>query len=183
MDPFSLIALVIYAILLGATMKIADLLDEHGLKWFPGDKMLFGLFWGFFGILLILARSDIANILLARILVYIPRKRLDYLNHALAAVMIVIAFVWKAAFLPKIFFIFFLVFLAFGFLRDYYGNHRKKDDLFFAINEPGLYYIFATLIYSIIVKDYTAFFVFTLMQLSYNAIKYGFYYAGWSKEI
>lgn len=183
MEPFSLSALLIYATLLGATMKIADLLDEHGLKWFPGDKLLFGILWGFFGILLILARADIANILLARILVYIPRKRLDYFNHTMAALMIIITFLWKASFIPQLFFIFFSIFLIFGFLRDYYGNHRKKKDILFAINEPGLYYIVATLIYSIIAKDYTTFLVFTLMQLSYNFIKYGFYHAGWSKEV
>lgn len=183
MDIFSLPALLGYAIALGATMKIADLLDEHGLKWFPGDKMLFGILWGFFGILLILSRADIANILLARILAYIPRKRLDYFNHALAAIVIIIAFLWKSSFSPIVFFSFFAIFLIFGYIRDYYGNHRQKKDILFAINEPGFYYIVATLIYSFLVREYTAFFAFTLMQLSYNFIKYGFYHAGWSKEI
>ncbi len=183
MDLFSLPALAIYAFFLGVTMKIADLLDEHGLKWFPGDKLLFGFLWGFFGVLLVLSRIDIANILLARILAYIPRKRLDYFNHVLAAVMIFIAFAWKFPFNQLIFLSFFFTFLVFGFLRDYYGNHRGKKDFLYAVNEPGLYYLVATLIYGIVVRDYAAFLVFTVMQLSYNAVKYGFYYAGWSREI
>jgi hypothetical protein len=186
MELFSLSAIVIYAAIFGITMKIADLLDEHGLKWFYGDKILFGLMWGFFGILLVWGRADVANILFARILVYIPRKSLDYMNHALAAVMIIVAFAWKASneaiFNPSVFFIFFFVFLVFGSLRDYFGK-KKDNKVWLWVNELALYHIFATLIYSIVVRDYSVFLIFTVMQMSYNIVKYGFYYAGWCKEL
>jgi len=58
-----------------------------------------------------------------------------------------------------------------------------KKDFLYAVNEPGLYYLFATFVYGLVVRDYAAFLVFTVMQLSYNAVKYGFYYAGWSGEL
>ena len=188
MEPFSLIALILYATLFGACMKIADLLDEHGLKWFPGDKLLFGILWGLFGILLIWSRQDIANIFLARILVYIPRKRLDYFNHALAAVMIIVTFLWKTTltpgyFHPLLFIIFFGIFFIFGTLRDYQGNKENKKNALFVINEFALYHIIATLVYSIIIKDFTPFLVATTAQLSYNLIKYSFYMKGWTQEL
>ena len=44
-DLFSPFFVVIYAILFGITMKIADLLDEHGLKSFKGADILFGFLW------------------------------------------------------------------------------------------------------------------------------------------
>ena len=188
LEIFSLPMVILYSILFGVTMKIADLLDEHGLRWFKGDAYVFGFLWGFFGVLLILFRTDVANVLFARILAYLPRKSLDYLNHIIAGLMIMIAFIWKAEFSPLLFFSFFAIFVIFGFTRDYFGNKKpkskkgKKSALFF-IHEPALHYLVFTFIYGLISGSYYVFLVFTLSQLSYNAIKYGFYYAGWSKEI
>ena len=48
-DLFSLPIILIFAALYGITMKIADLLDEHGLKWFKGSAIIFGILWGLFG--------------------------------------------------------------------------------------------------------------------------------------
>ncbi len=53
MDLFSLLLVLIFASLYGVTMKVADLLNEHGLKLFRGSAILFGILWGFFGALLV----------------------------------------------------------------------------------------------------------------------------------
>ena len=183
MELFSFSLVLLYAIVFGSTMKIADLLDEHGVKLFKGDALLFGLLWGVFGGLLILSRGDVANLLLARILAYLPRNRLDYVNHGIAGVIIILTFIWKAAFLPMLFFLFFAIFLGFGFLRDHFGNKRQKKDLLFALQEPAFYYIIPTFFYSLWIGDSLVFLVFALSQVSYNLVKYGFYFAGWSKEV
>lgn len=41
-DLFSIPMIVLYAVLYGLTMKVADLSDEHGLKWFEGSAIIFG---------------------------------------------------------------------------------------------------------------------------------------------
>ncbi len=158
-------------------MKLADLLDEHGLKLFPGAQMLFGILWGFFGSLLVLGPSDIANVTLAMVLAFIVRMRIDYRNHAIAAVMIVIAFVWKAAFEPGLFAIFFIVFTVFGGLRDYLGDVRKKKDWLYKINEPMWYYFVPPAVYGTVSGNWGVFFVFTIYGVAYDLVKYGLFYA------
>lgn len=76
------------SILFSVTMKIADLLDEHGLKWFKYADVLFGIFWGGFGALLAVTDDAIANVLLAMMIGFVIRKRLDYINHIIAFTII-----------------------------------------------------------------------------------------------
>ncbi len=78
---FSNPMILLYALLFAITMKVADLFDEHGLKWFKGSTILFGFLWGGFGALLVLSNNTIANIMLAMSLAFLVRNRLDYLNH------------------------------------------------------------------------------------------------------
>lgn len=179
-ELFSFPLLLVYAFLFGTTMKIADALDEHGLKWFKGAPMLFGVLWGLFGFLLIIANPIIANVLLARILSYLPRVRLDYANHGVAATIIIIGFMYSSVFIPTLFVLFFVIFLLFGMMRDYYGKRTKT--LVYKITEPAFHYILFTLVYSIAVKDFTLFWVFTVSQLSYDLVKYGFYHTGLTRE-
>ena len=40
---FSIPMILLFALLYGVTMKIADLLNEHGFKWFKGSAIIFGL--------------------------------------------------------------------------------------------------------------------------------------------
>jgi len=168
----SLGAVIALAILYGATMKIADLLDEHGLHWFRGDKLLFGLLWGIFGILLVASRADIANVILAMVLAYLIRMRLDYFNHVLASTMIIASFLFFAHFDRKIFTIFFLTFVIFGGIRDYVGNVRQKNDWLFKVIEPAWYYVIPPAIYALITDNWTIFIVLTAYRLAYNIVKY-----------
>src|SRR3989338_1887819 len=116
-SPF---ALVLVAVLWGMTEKIADLLDEHGLKWFFGANILFGVLWGFFLSLLVISQNFVvASLAFARLLSYILRYRIDYLNHGIAAVTVLVAFAannvqlaWTA------FWYFFAVFAIGGFIHD-----------------------------------------------------------------
>ena len=103
---FSIPMIILYALLYGITMKIADLFNEHGLKWFKGSKILFGLLWGAFGALLILSNNTIANIMLAMNLAFIIRNRLDYINHQIAASIIIISFLFSSIFNPTLFLVF-----------------------------------------------------------------------------
>lgn len=173
---FSIPLILIYSALFGLTMKFADLFDEHGMHWFKGDRIFFGFIWGFFGILLVLSRTDIANVILAMILAFLVRMRLDYRNHVIASAMIIIAFIWKSIFDERIFFIFFAVFLIFGGLRDYLGDIRKKKDWLYKINEPAWYYVIPTAIYGMFTSNWMIFIVFTVYIIFYDLAKYLLFY-------
>jgi len=76
---------VLGAAIFGITMKIADLLVDDGYKWFPGADILLGLTWGAAGALLAMADWRIANLLVAIVLAFFVRDRIDRKNHGLAA--------------------------------------------------------------------------------------------------
>ncbi len=164
---------IIYAILYGLTMKIADLLNEHGLKWFKGAPMIFGLLWGIFGCLLVTVDPILANIILAMNVAFILRNRLDYPNHQLASSMIIIVFLFTAKFLPIVFIVFYLTFLIFGSLKDYVDDVLKKHRGFIVLlNELMWYYPAATFIYCLGYGQWLIFWTLLAYTIAYNAVKY-----------
>ena len=175
-DFFSPGMIVLYALLLGVTTKIADLLDEHGLKWFKGDALLFGILWGFFGSVLVASNNIIANVILAMNLSYILRGSLDYLNHRIASVMIIIAFLVFATFDARLFAIALVFIIIFGFLEDSITNYvkpkgaLKKTAVYF--NDALIYYIFFTFVYALLYNEWILFFAFTAYVIGYDFTKY-----------
>ena len=165
--------ILLYAILYGITMKVADLFNEHGLKpWFKGANLLFGVLWGLFGALLILGDIIIANIILAMNIAFIIRRRIDYLNHAVAISIIIITFLFWGSIDITLFLIFFFIFLAFGGLKDYVDDVlKKKEGLFYNLNEAMLYYPIPTFIYCLIYGNLIVFYVFLIYTVAYDVTK------------
>lgn len=120
---------IAYSALFGITIKVADLLDEHGLKWFKGDRIIFGFLWGIFGSLLML-NSDpvIASAFLAMILGCLVRNRLDYLNHQIGAALMYLTGFGLISVNFTTLVIFFILFVALGSIKDYTDDvlHIKK---------------------------------------------------------
>jgi len=172
-DFFSIPTTLIYAALYGVTMKIADLLDEHGLKLFKYSNLLFGALWGSFGALLILNHPIVANIILAMNVAFLIRRRIDYLNHAIAITIILITFLFYGSIEPVLFLVFYFIFLIFGSLKDYIDDVlKKKEGLLVKLNEAMLYYPVPTLIYSLIYGNWIVFYAFLLYTISYDLTKY-----------
>ena len=169
---------VVLAVLYGVAMKLADLCNEHGLRWFRGDAAIFGLLWGLFGGLLVLVNPVVANGLLAQMLSYIIRRLLDYWNHAAAAMVIILTFLaTQQPFLPAPFAIFFLGFTVFGLQRDHYG--RKKEPAFiYQLHETAWYYLLVPVLYWCYTGHWVALIVFPIYRAAYNAVKYGLYWNG-----
>lgn len=166
---FSTYLIVIYSVFFGITMKYADLLDEHGLKLFKGSKILFGILWGFFGSLLIISNPIIANVLLAMVLVYLVRMRIDYVNHCIAAVMMILSFILFQELLAFEFIFFALFFLVFGSMKDYFQDKKIKKNIFY---KTGIwFYPISTLIYGFITNNFLPFLSLTVYNLSYAVIK------------
>jgi len=170
----STLALSLLAVAFGVTMKLADLLDEHGLKWFKGSDLIFGLLWGITGgMLLLFGGVVIANILLAMVLAFLVRNRLDYINHQVAALIIVVSFLFYSILHPTVFLIFLLTFIVFGSLKDCMdtGFVNLKGSFLGHLNEAMLYYPVPTLIYGLVSNDYLPFIVFTVYAIFYNLTK------------
>lgn len=171
--------IIISSIFYGITMKIADLLDEHGLKWFKGSNIIFGFLWGIFGSILVYLNPVIGNILIAMNLAFLVRNRLDYLNHQIAASLIIITFLLTTKLNLELFLIFYIIFLIFGSIKDFIGDKTKKKGIILILTESALYYPISTLIYSIIYNNWIIFISLTLFTTSYNittivAKKYGY---------
>ena len=161
--------LSLLSIIYGATMKIADLLNEHGLRLFKYANLLFGLLWGLSGLILSLqAGSIIASVVLAMNVAFIVRGRLDYLNHQIASSIIILGIIMfiKVAIIELI--VFYLIFLIFGFIKDYLGDTLQKKN---KLSEMMLYYPISTFIYSVIFGYWELFIVFTVYMISYNFVK------------
>lgn len=168
---FSDVILILFAAGYGITMKIADLLNEHGLKWFGGSRLLFGILWGAFGAALVAGNDLVANFILAMNLGFLVRNRLDYLNHQLATSIIIVAFLLIAEFRPTFFAIFFLIAVIFGSLKDYLDDVLKRHDIIGKLAESGLYYPVPTLIYCLFYGQWVLFGVAASYVVSYNVTK------------
>lgn len=179
-DFFSPLMIVIYALLYGITMKIADLLDEHGLKWFKGDKILFGFLFAGFGVLTMFGNNQIANIILAMVVCQIIRGRLDYLNHQIAATVLIIGFFFVGVINIKLFIVFYFVFLIFGLLRDYVGDKLKKKTTLLIIYENIMwYYPIPTLIYCNLYGNWIIFIALSVFTAGYALTKYAYKLRGY----
>ena len=168
---FSVPFLISYAILYGVTMKVADLLNEHGLKWFKGSQIFFGVLWGIFGAVLVFSSPVVANIILAMNLAFIVRGRLDYFNHQLGASIIILAFLFYSPFELLLFAIFYAIFVLFGSIKDYIDDVLKKNGLFATINEAMLYYPIPTFIYCMLYGNWIVFWIFLFYTTAYNITK------------
>ncbi len=111
---FSIPLLLLYSVFFGSTMKIADLLDEHGLKLFRGSDLLFGAFFGIFGALMIIGNNLLANFFLALLIHWILRYRVDYLNHGIAASIMFIGFLYSLPSFAVDWLLFLVVFLTYS---------------------------------------------------------------------
>lgn len=165
--------LIIYAALYGVTMKIADLFNEHRMRsWFKGSNIVFGILWGIFGGLLILSNIHVANVLLAMIVAFIFRMRIDYRNHAIATVIIITTFLLFREVEPSTFLIFFANFAIFGSAKDYFDDVLKSNGILHTISESGWYYVVPTFIYAFFTNQWIIFYVFTTYIVFYDIVKY-----------
>lgn len=76
------------ALATGVTSKFADLLNEHGLGWFPTASPLSGILWGMCAAALTLTDRWVAAVWVATSLYWFLRCKLDFFNHAFAGVAV-----------------------------------------------------------------------------------------------
>lgn len=165
--------LIIYVALYGITMKIADLFNEHNMRsWFKGSNIIFGTLWGIFGGVLVLSNIYVANVLLAMVVAFIFRMRIDYRNHAIATVIIITTFLLHSKFELSTFLLFLANFIIFGSAKDYFDDISKSKGIFYKISESGWYYVIPTFIYGFFTSQWIVFYIFTTYIVFYDIVKY-----------
>lgn len=164
---------ILLAALYGITMKVADLLDEHGLRWFRGSAMLFGLAWGVAGSLLVLADPAVANVMAAMNLAFLLHNQLDYPNHQLATSLILITFLASGSFSLGLFLPLYLAFLGLSWLIEgRLGSWLERQSPTFKLfTESLIYYPLVTLIYSYVTGHWLVFVVFLAFTVFYDTTK------------
>ena len=158
------------SLLFGISMKIADFLDEHGLKWFKGSAVLFGILWGTLGAVLVIYDTALANVILAMNIAFLLRNRLDYFNHQLAATIIIVSFLFSSVFNPNIFIPFLIWLVAFGSIDDHLDS-VKVSRWIFELNRL-LPYRLSTFVYSMITGQWVVFASILAFSIAYDVTKY-----------
>lgn len=168
---YRLFILPIISVVFAVTMKISDLLDEHGLHWFKGDALFFSILCAVSGSILIFIDTISAQMIFAMIISFVVRKRIDFFNHIIAFIILVISYVISAKINVHWFLFFFISVIILGCIKDlkYTASKSKITKIisFIYLYIPIIYAIPA-LFYSIITKDWIFFISFFLFDLSYN---------------
>jgi hypothetical protein len=117
--------LAFFSFSLGIFAKYADLVNEHGMKQhFKGAKLLSGLLWGFSGMGMIITSPLGGLTYIAHVLYWFSQVKLEYRNHAIAGVIMVISgFYFQGSFLAEYkndLLCVFLAYLISGYIQTYF---------------------------------------------------------------
>jgi len=116
--------LPVLSLLFGFTQKIADGHDEHGLNWFPGAAMMFGIGSGLLGAILIQATPVHFATYLSLCFYWIYKLKIDYRNHAIALIIILIGSLSASFPFPiKSVVILFVAYVVFDLVKITYKMH------------------------------------------------------------
>jgi len=161
--------LLINSLLFGFFTKLADLLDEHGLKMFKGADIFFGFVWGIFGTLAIIFSPLLATFYLAMLINWIIRGRIDYLNHRIATAIILVS-VFFSGILANLDQILFIItttlFTGIGVLIDYKIIKRN----FLTNNNLFIFIALVIMIYSNL-NYWIVFVSYLLNSIAYQSVK------------
>jgi hypothetical protein len=161
----------------GSLLKVSDLLQEHGFRWFPGSSLVVGaVATGLCLTGMALGGASLHIFWLAVVLHWVLRGRIDGVNHGIMAVAVLFL---ASDLLPlghatQLFLYFFVPLSALGLIHDYLQYN--------AVNPPrGIAWFFANqhLYWYLVAIGYTVFFRFELPFLAavYGFVKgYAFFY-------
>lgn len=169
------INIIILSILFAVTMKIADNLNEHGLKLFKGANILFGFFWGIFGAFLILSNNLLTNLWIAVLIGWILRAKEDRLNHGIASTIILLVFIFnldKFNFDKSLFLTFFLGMIIIGLIHDYLTYSKVVSRTFSELFHSILYFTLLPLLYSLITNQWIVFISLFSFIIAYELTRY-----------
>ena len=161
-DGLLALALTLQAFLFGVVLKISDLLQEHGFKWFKGSANFAGLVnCGQILAILFLCNDAQRLFWLAVCLQWILRARIDGVNHGIFTMGALVYFLYQG---PSVVvhsheFIYFLGILSvMGLLHDLYQYTNAPAPAWFKwflANQHLYYYMVAVGYWFVFAHDYT----------------------------
>jgi hypothetical protein len=130
--------LAFFSFMLGITAKYADLYNEHGLKQpFRGAAFLSGLSWGLSGMGMIIVSPLGGLTYIAHVLYWFHRVKLEYTNHALAGVIMVLSgFYFQGEFMAAHSGDLVAVYLAYlltGYVQTYFKENHPSTKWFWRL--------------------------------------------------
>ncbi len=175
----SLISVVVLSLLLGFCMKTADLLDEHGLKWFKFSPILFGILWGIIGaLLLVYGDVGLSMFWLATFFTYIIKAQIDYFNHGVAETIILLSFIMNINSIQlnwSYFFYFYILIAATGLFNKYVLEANGHNKILNLVSKPfkwRAHYNLIALLFSIITGYWAVVISRVLFWISYEFTTY-----------
>jgi hypothetical protein len=169
-----LLILLISGFICGATNKYADLFNEHGLPQpFPYINILSGVIWGIAGSYLIYANSEVGLTYIAMVLYWFLRIKLEYFNHALAGVlMLLTAFYFQSEYIMvhKLELVcLFLGYTVTGYIQKYFKENTVNLSWFWKLR---LRIYIVPLVYSIFINDFIPLLVTIIAMLGNEIVRY-----------
>ena len=172
--PLKLILSAVISIALAVTMKISDMLNEHGLKLFQHADIVFGILWGICGAGLVRIDTALANAMLAMMIGYVVRQRLDFKNHIIAFIIVTVSFILWGTILKVALLSFIAAFTCLGLVKDL-KYFSCSDRLSLWLKKVYLYipliYALPGLGYSIQSNNWIVFTALFLFDFTYNLVR------------
>ncbi|MCK9293381.1 hypothetical protein M0P25_04865 [archaeon] len=161
------ILLLTLAFFFGVTNKVADLLNEHGLKLFKHADILFGIIWGILGAFLMFFDQSIAINYFALIIYWFFMIKLDYKNHSLAGTIMLFAGIYIIDFTNFVILQILLLFLL-DFITILIQHKIARSFPLLARLRLRIYLI--PLLYSILMDNYLIFYVTVVAMIGVEII-------------
>jgi hypothetical protein len=169
--------ILLLSFVFGISMKIADLLNEHGLSLFKGANIIFGFLWGGIGSFLITQNQIVANIYIAIIIAYIFRAKIDYINHGIGSCMMLFTFLYQlnngAINIDwNILLIFSFVLTISGLIHDWLIGNNKLNLKLGELLHTGIFYTIVPFIYSFLAKSWVVFLSLFTFGIGYELTRF-----------
>ena len=175
---YEILFIMVISSFLGIFMKISDLLDEHGYKWFRYADIITGIIWGILCSILIAYNEILAILWLSVILGFLIRGRIDYRNHSIAvAICFLTALFMRPNFFANLFnfFYLFLLLSITGMVHDYIEYKNRKVNMYIKrfFYDYHLHWYTIITIYLILTKDIITFVSLVTFSYFYGLIASG----------
>lgn len=152
--------------LFGFFVDFADLLDEHGLVWFRGAPLVFGILGAIFGSLIIFLNVPASLYVSTLVLYWVIKQKLDFLNHAVMGSVILFC---SIIFIPRSDLVTIALVAGFGTqaLQGFIGTYIKNKFTLNSITKEliRLRHFVPPIAISLVVTDLTPLYVFVFFTI------------------
>lgn len=174
----SKLLVLILTVIFASFMKLADLAEEHSVRFRYGLKYVFAIIWGVAGALNVISGNiAVSSYYIALMFNYIVRFRIDTFTHGLATIIVLAPLLIGVDISLPIFITCFTIMVAFTFIHDRLDDSKKirkflqKRKALFTFFEYRMHYYFLFIFVALIFKEWLLFAIPFLGMLSYEIVR------------